>query len=163
MPKSIGTDNAKEFKNSIMINFCQENNINLVHGLSYKQHSQGVVERLHRTIKSHIVLTKFLYHNKFNLENTINKINQLYNSTINTVTGFTPNEIFWSTNKEILKKVYYNSTKYYSDYNLTEKIIECDDKCVLSNKLYIKKKTKDNELILEENKFLKITEIYSIP
>lgn len=163
MPKSIGTDNGKEFKNSIMMNFCQENNINLVHGLPYKPHSQGVVERLHRTIKSHIVLTKFLYHNKFNLENTINKINQLYNSTINTVTGFTPNEIFWSTNKEILKKVYYNTTKYYSDYNLTEKIIECGDKCVLSNKLYIKKKTKDNELILEENKFLKITEIYSIP
>ena len=72
-----------------------------------------MVERLYRTIKSHIVLTKFLYHNNFNLENTINKINQLYNSTINTVTGFTPNEIFWSTNKEILKKVYYNTTKYY--------------------------------------------------
>ena len=62
-----------------------------------------------------------------------------------------------------MKKVYYNTTKYYSDYNLTEKIIECGDKCVLNNKLYIKKKTKDNELILEENKFLKITEIYSIP
>lgn len=139
MPKSIGTDNRKVFKNSLMINFFQENNIKLVHGLPYKPHSQDVVERLHRTIKSHIILNKFLYHNTFNLENTINKINQLYNTTINTVPGFMPNEIFWSTNIEILKKVYYNASKYYSDYNLTEKKIECDDKCVLSNKLYIKK------------------------
>lgn len=71
MPKSIGTDNGKEFKNSLMMNFCQENNINLVHGLPYKPHSKGVVERLHLTIKSHIVLTKFLYHNDFNSENSI--------------------------------------------------------------------------------------------
>lgn len=42
-------------------------------------------------------------------------------------------------------------------------MIECGDKCVLSNKLYIKKRNKENELILEENKFLKFPEIYSIP
>lgn len=33
MPKSIGTDSVKEFKNSLMYHFCQENNIHLVHGL----------------------------------------------------------------------------------------------------------------------------------
>lgn len=62
-----------------------------------------------------------------------------------------------------MKKVYYNTNKYYSDYNLIEKKIKCGDKCLLSNKLYIKNKTKDKELISQDNKFLKFTKIYSIP
>ena len=89
------------------------------------------------------------------MEFAIEKINKLYNSNINLVTGFSPNEVFWSTNKEILKKVYYNTTKYFSNYNIEDKTIECGDKCVISNKLYVRNKNKNNEIILEEKKLSK--------
>lgn len=163
VPKSIGTDNGKEFNNSLLKDFCMKKNITMVHGLPYKPHSQGVVERLHKTIRGGIILSKFVQQNKFNLEMCIDIINKIYNQTINTVTEFSPNEIFWSTNNEVLKKVYYNTCKFYTNYKTESKKIECGDKCVISNKLYIKSISKKNEVILEESKVTKKNEIFSIP
>ena len=40
--------------------------------------------------------------------------------------------------------------KYFSNYNIEDKTIECGDKCVISNKLYVRNKNKNNEIILEE-------------
>jgi len=119
-----------------------------------------MVERLHRTIRGNIIISKFVEQNKFNLDTCIDNINKLYNQTINIVTDFTPFEIIWSTNNEILKKVHYNTCKFYSNYKTEDKKIECGDKCVLSNKVYIKNKTKNHELILEENKVTKKRNIF---
>ena len=45
--------------------------------------------------------------------------------------------------------------KYFSNYNIEDKTIECGDKCVISNKLYVRNKNKNNEIILEEKKLSK--------
>ena len=42
MPKSIGTDNGREFKNIILKNYMYDNNIKYITGLAYKPHLQGV-------------------------------------------------------------------------------------------------------------------------
>ena len=57
-PKSIGIDNGKEFNNLLINDFCTNNNISIVHGLPYKPHPQGVVERLHRTVKKKLIRCK---------------------------------------------------------------------------------------------------------
>ena len=50
IPKEIGCDNGREFRNNQIENYLKENNIKIVHGIHYNQHSQGVVERYHVTI-----------------------------------------------------------------------------------------------------------------
>ena len=45
------THNGKEFKNKLLSEYCQVNKIKFIHGLPYRPHSQGVVERLNRIIK----------------------------------------------------------------------------------------------------------------
>jgi len=50
-PEEIGSDNGREFKNSLIENYLKENNVDFIHGAPYNPHSQGVVERFHQTIK----------------------------------------------------------------------------------------------------------------
>ena len=57
-PKSIGTDNGREFKNKLLSNFMNKRNIKFKHGLPYKSHSQGVCERIHRTINAGLIVKR---------------------------------------------------------------------------------------------------------
>jgi len=50
-PNYLVTDNCREFKNDVLGEYCKNNNIKSIHGLPYRPHSQGVVERLHHVIK----------------------------------------------------------------------------------------------------------------
>ena len=50
-PKYLVTDNGSEFKNHLLKDYCDKNGIKFIHGLPYRPHSQGVVERLQRIIK----------------------------------------------------------------------------------------------------------------
>ena len=44
-PEENGSDNWKEFKNTLIEGYLKEKNIKFIHGLPYNPHSQGVVER----------------------------------------------------------------------------------------------------------------------
>ncbi len=50
-PKYLITDNGTEFKNKLLKEFCENNHVKFIHGLPYRPHSQGVIERIHRIIK----------------------------------------------------------------------------------------------------------------
>ena len=47
-----------EFKNKLLKDYLSENNIKYVKGLPYKPHSQGVCERVHKTIKTGLLVKK---------------------------------------------------------------------------------------------------------
>lgn len=49
-PSILQTDNGKEFKNSLVANFCSANKIRMVHGRPRHPQSQGKVERLNQTL-----------------------------------------------------------------------------------------------------------------
>lgn len=53
-PKTLHTDNGKEFKNKHMIDFCNEHQIELVHGAPRTPQTQGLVERNNRTLKENL-------------------------------------------------------------------------------------------------------------
>ena len=40
-PEEIGSDNGKEFKNTLIEGYLKEKNIKFIHGLLYSPHSQG--------------------------------------------------------------------------------------------------------------------------
>ena len=59
VPNQIGSDNGSEFINKYVNNILTKNNIIAVHGRPYCPHSQGIVERAHRTIRTELV-SKYL-------------------------------------------------------------------------------------------------------
>ena len=46
-PEEIGSDNGKEFKNTLIEGYLKEKNIKFIHGQPYNPQSKGVVERFH--------------------------------------------------------------------------------------------------------------------
>ena len=59
-------DNAQELKNKTLKQYCEKNNIKLLHGLPYRPHSQGVVERVHQIIEKGLYAQKLELKNKYN-------------------------------------------------------------------------------------------------
>ena len=86
VPKQIGSDNGSEFVNKKVKNLLNKNNIKFIHGKPYNPHSQGVVERVHRTIRTALIC-KYLEDKKnFNLVNSLNIVTSVYNNLIHNTT-----------------------------------------------------------------------------
>ena len=54
--------------------FCIDNNIKFLHGLPYRPHSQGVVERVHRVIKKGLLCHKEDLKDKYNINYTLDEV-----------------------------------------------------------------------------------------
>ena len=98
IPEQFGCDNGGEFINNAVQNFLNKNDTKLVKGSPYTPHSQGVVERIHITIRKALI-NKFLEdQNNFDIETELPLIMNTYNNTIHNTTKHTPYEIFYSNN-----------------------------------------------------------------
>ena len=126
------SDNGKEFKNEILKNFCIQNNIKFFHGLPYRPHSQGVVERVHRIIKHGLLCFKEDLGNIYNVNYALDQAVENKNNTICRVTKKTPNELFHMENideKEIQRinnlmlESQKNSNIFKNSYKIGEKIL----------------------------------------
>ena len=51
LPNEFSSDNGREFVNKEVNNFCILDNINIIRGRPYNPKSQGIVERIHSTIR----------------------------------------------------------------------------------------------------------------
>ena len=100
-PMEFGSDNGREFVNLSVKNLLEKNNIRLINGAPYQPHSQGVVERVHRTIRYSLVAKFIEDTNNFNLETILPLCVHHYNNTIRSITKFTPNEICDSSDNEL--------------------------------------------------------------
>ena len=161
-PLSFGSDNGREFKNKLINDYMKENGINFIHGLPYKPHSQGVVERIHKTIKTALIIKKLESKDSFNLSEKLNEVVSVYNNTIHSVLKATPNEVFFSTNTKFLKKIKNNIKNYYykNDHYIHE--VDLDDKVLIANNIIVKELKKEKIKILELNKIKKDNKIYEI-
>ena len=65
-------------------------NIKLIHGLPYNPHSQGVVERFHKTIEDYLYSMYCEDKDNFNLKESIDIIIKKYNNHIHRSTKYTP-------------------------------------------------------------------------
>ena len=152
LPRSIGTDNGREFKNKLFTDYMEENKIQYVHGLPYKPHSQGVCEIVHKTIKVGLIVKKLEDKKKFVIKEALDSTISAYNNTLHNVTKATPLEIFYSTNKKFLKKIKQNIINYYNKRKKNTLELELDDKVLISSNILIKRNKKDNLILIEKNK-----------
>ena len=125
------TDNGTEFKNKILTDYCKENRIKFIHGLPYRPHQQGVVERLHRVIKKGLNSYKLKLKKTYNIDYAIAEIVRIKNNTYCRTTKETPNNLFFkeftqeeikNINLKMLDSQKY-SNKYKNTYCLNEKIL----------------------------------------
>uniref|UniRef100_A0A0K0EIL9 RNA-directed DNA polymerase n=1 Tax=Strongyloides stercoralis TaxID=6248 RepID=A0A0K0EIL9_STRER len=89
-PTNIKTDNAQGFSSVKFRNWCKGNNINLIHSLPYIHESNSHIERAFKTMQ--LTLKKVIQQSD-NWDNLLNKISFMINNTINTTTGYCPNEL----------------------------------------------------------------------
>ena len=147
-PNYLVTDNGTEFKNKLLAEYCQDNKIKFLHGLPYRPHSQGVVERLHRIIKKGLSSYKLKLKKTYNIDYAIAEIVRIKNNTYCRTTKETPNNLFFKEfNEEEIKKINSNilesqkySNIYKNTFNLKEKIL-LNDNFIIDNRT-LKKKIK---------------------
>ena len=148
-PNYLVTDNGTEFKNKLLAEYCQDNKIKFLHGLPYRPHSQGVVERLHRIIKKGLSSYKLKLKKTYNIDYAIAEIVRIKNNTYCRTTKETPNNLFFKEfNEEEIKKINSNilesqkySNIYKNTFNLKEKILLNDNFIIDNRTLKIKIKS----------------------
>ena len=100
----------------------------MINGKPYQLHSQGVVERAHRTIKKDLIV-KFIGNTRnFNIEEELKLVCINYNKKVHKVTKYSPLEIFFSTDSELYKKVYNNTLDFYNKNTKNNLIYEINEK-----------------------------------
>ena len=113
-PKSIGNDNGSEFNNKSVKALLNSNDIKHILRKPNNPHSQGVVERVHRTIRNGIIC-KYLENKKlFNIENTLNLVVKIYNNTIHRITKYKPLQ-YISDDENLFKEVKENTLKSFKN------------------------------------------------
>ena len=99
-PEQFGSDNGKEFVNSLLVDFLNSKNIDIIRGMPYNSHSKGSVERLHQTLKKSLfaVCDEYLSNNnknKFDIKSEILNICNNYNSMRHNATQYPPIKVFF--------------------------------------------------------------------
>lgn len=88
IPKNVHTDNGPEFRGKPFRDLLSKYNINHTHSIPYRPQSNGLVERLNRTIRSRVAT---MVDGDYGLwDQVIHKIVVQYNRTIHDETGRTP-------------------------------------------------------------------------
>ena len=118
--------------------------------LPYRPHSQGVVERLHKTIKMGLLVKKLETKNNFDIKKNL----KTYNETIHKAIKYRPIEIFYTTNNKLLRKVKKNIIAFYSKSNENNNALELETKFLISDNI-ICKKNKNENLVIATFKKLK--------
>lgn len=103
IPKNVQTDKGGEFVNKEFQKFCENKGITLIHGAPRHPQSQGAVEAFNNTFKK---LFSVLIHDpnyKFNLNQIVLNINNIYNNSIHSTTKISPLSAFKTKNNNIKK------------------------------------------------------------
>ena len=131
------------------------NNVKLINGLPYNPRSQGIVERLHLTIRNNLLAIYLEEINSFNIESSLHKVVNNYNKSIHNVTQFSPYEVFYNSNEELFKIAYDNTQKYYQNKMKKSLFNENEKSLMTNNIIFSNHKTKEGYIILLKNKVKK--------
>ena len=89
-PRAVLCDNGSEFQGAFAAHLA-ENNIALYHGTPYNSETQGLIERLHRSLKGG--LERYQTNNGTNWRSFLNTWVNQYNKAVHSSTGFSPDEL----------------------------------------------------------------------
>jgi hypothetical protein len=115
-PKLLLTDNGAEFKNEPLRKFFEKKSINRIFTIPGNPRSNGIVERLNRSVKMVLNKSSLAKSGDVN-EADIQKVIDNYNNTEHSTIGLSPNEALKEENHEKVVK----NTKKAGKFNLEVK------------------------------------------
>ena len=136
----LHSDNDSEFKADVII-LMKKYNIKIVRGSPYHPQSQGLIEKFNRYIKKYLVLSYLTtLRNSFNCEEILSKLIDGYNNRKNTITKYSPYEIFSSKNANLFEEVRKNTRDYYRNIELKQNLLCVHDKFSIAKDVIVKDK-----------------------
>ena len=112
--------------------------------MPYNPHSQGVVEKFHKTIKDYLYSVYSDDKDNFDLKKSIDIVIKKYNNHKHRTTKYTPNQIFYSSDEELYSEVLENMKKLFKSIGSENANFKVKEKCLLKCKFIIKKAFKEN-------------------
>ena len=91
-PKEFGSDNGKELHNKSIESNLNEKNIIFLHGMPYNPHSQGEVERFHKTVKDSLYCIYLDNPEEFDIKESLDIVIKKYNNQFYSATKYPPNQ-----------------------------------------------------------------------
>ena len=161
-PKEIGTDNGSEFNNKFVKKLLDSKGIKHIKGKPYNPHSQGIVERVHRTLRNGLVCKYLEDKEKFSLNNSLNFVVNSYNNIKHRATRFKPNDIYFSEDEQLFKIVKENTLKFSKNYFNDEDLFDINDPILLYNNFEREFSKKNNFYILNKAKIKRKKVLYNI-
>ena len=92
MPKILQTDNGKEFDIQYIKYYCVEYDIKLIHSSLYHPQTNGSIEVTHKEIQKYIFNEYLKKKEKFNIEDSLFNIINIYNNNQHNTTKRIPKE-----------------------------------------------------------------------
>ena len=156
-PIILQADNGLEFSNTLLNNYCINNDIKLIHGRVRHPQSQGAVESCHKEIKKYIYNKYFENKNDFNLLNALREITNIHNNKKHSTTNEIPRDIKDLNDKDLIIEIQERMKKIILKKNVNKDIININDFYVIDSSLLIKgnkiiKNKKKNKIV--KQKFL---------
>ena len=62
-PKILQVDNGTEFTNNLLDNYCENNNIRLIHSSPYHPQTNGVCEAVHKKLENIFIMNLLIMKN----------------------------------------------------------------------------------------------------
>ena len=159
---SITCDSGSEFTNKKFKRYCRDNDITLYY-VKDDSHKLGIINRFHRTLKEKLT-QYFIAHNTVNWYDSVDKIVNNINHSVNRGIGYAPVEVNNFLEQLIIKKKKEKTNALISKIKL---IINVGDKCRIlkkvnhfddkmlpkySKKIYEIIKVTKNSVIVKDNK-----------
>ena len=175
-PEIFHSDNGKEFKNTLLKNYCENKKIKIIQGKPFHPRSQGAIERLNCFIGESFSLAfnefqeKKETGNRFELEKILKAFVNSHNNNVHSVTGEKPNRLILINDEVKIEEVNKKIKSYYEKKNsrinkktlkVGMKVYIIGDVMVSKNNIVLTKSSSKKNVIRKkgEKKYIKIAAI----
>ena len=161
-PEQLLSDNGSEFTNKNVKSLVDKKGISFIHSKPYNPHSQGTVERVHRTVRDALICKYLENSKKFNLINSLNEVVYIYNNTIHKTTKYKPYTIFNNDDENINKEVFINTVNAQKNYEVDVNLLKINDTVLIFNNIEINYVKKSDTFFLEKSRIKRKNALYNI-
>ena len=120
--KYIKTDNGLEFKNKLIYNYLEKENVKIIHSRSHHPQTNGYIERYHREVDKFIkaYLNNLDSFSDIDIENALNNYIIFHNNSRKTSTKYTSNEIRDITDPHLIESIINNIIKSFKKHYINK-------------------------------------------
>ena len=140
-PIVIQTDNGLEFKNKMLYDYLEKENIKIIHSRPHHPQTNGCIERYHREVHKFMknYLKDYEDFSDNEVEEALNEYIIYHNEKKKKSTQYSPNDIRDINDSIVINKILENIFKSFKPHILNNvELIDIDEKILLWNNIILK-------------------------